>query len=87
MKTSRWFISWYPPLLERNDDLPHIRCAEGTTLFYATSRTNAMKQYRDAVKSGGIPKRCIIYRIGVYDEDGTGMMRRWDIINGRAVPA
>lgn len=55
------------------------------TIFDATSWTDAMKQYRETVKRGGIPKRSIIYGAGMVDADG--VMHKYMVSKGKLVPA
>jgi hypothetical protein len=42
-----------------------------------------MKQYRETVRRGGIPKRSKIHGVGMVDADG--VMHKWRVSNGRLV--
>lgn len=44
-----------------------------------------MKQYRETVKRGVIPKRSVIYGVGMIDADG--VMHKYMVSNGKLVPA
>ena len=81
-KKNRWYIGCTPP--PPSDDELRVGCSGLITYFDATSWTDAMKQYRATVKCGGIPKRSIIYGVGMIDEDG--IMHKWRVSNGKLVP-
>jgi hypothetical protein len=79
----RWFIGCTPP--RPSDDDLRVGCSGLTTIFDATSWTDAMKQYRETVRRGGIPKRSIIYGVGMVDADG--VMHKYMVSNGKLVEA
>lgn len=76
----KWFFDYVPPKA-RDDELR--LSVYGTTIFYAASKTDAWRQYREAIKNGYVPKRSHLTKIGMFDHNN--VLHRFFLCRGRLV--